>query len=272
MMRATTIAIVAAVVVCWPAGLWAQDGDQKANPSENAAAEEAEAPEGAEPQVKEFHLDFSDLKDLRDADIILPEIDDALIPDGGDKPDDAKPDEEPEKRIDPAKVVRQIVEGMDDSAVRLKKRKDPGEETQGVQKKVVDDLSDLIEYVKQQQQQQSQSQQQQNQQSQRDDQRAQQRRRQRQGRQQGRGQGRQQQQPQRGQEPMQDEFATKGAVQEEELEAVAKLMAERWGDLLKNPSRETLQSIPEMILPKYQRLLSRYFYALARRAAAEQGE
>jgi len=278
--------LIAMLCVAVPVTVWAEppaDADAKA--PEEGRDDAAETPEQETAEQKEFHLDLKDVKDLRDADIVLPEIDegDALPAEGQDEGDGKenpeeldlkieKPEEEQEKeKIDPVKLVQEIIEGMDDSAVRLADKKDPGKETQGVQKKVVDDLSELIEYVKQQQAQQQQSQQSQSQQSQQDQQRARRRQRQRQQRQRQQ-QGRQSQRPQRATNPMQDEFATKGSVQEEDLEEVSKLLEQRWGDLLKNAPKETLQAIPNMILPKYADLLNRYFYALARQAAEETGD
>lgn len=267
---------------------WCQDAP-KADEPKAADAEKADSPDAQKTEAaadegqaegEEFRLDFGDVKDLRDADIVLPEIGETPAPpvegeagEGAEKPEetpDAAGNDAPEeKEINPTEVVERIVEGMGESAERLGEKKDPGEQTQTVQKKVVDDLSELIEYVKQQQAQASQSQQQQNQQSQRDENEARRRRQQQQQR--GQQQGRQPQ-PRGAQQPMQDEMATKGSVTEEELEEVAKMMAERWGDLLPNAPRETLQAIPEMILPKYRLLLSRYFYALARQAAEKAAE
>ena len=275
MIRSIVLSLLAAVLcAALTATVWAE-------PPEDAASETPEAKSGpetkdqekAEPQ--EFHLDLKDVEGLPDADIVLPDIDEGdtapAEDEGAAKENPEEQDIEVEKpeepKVDPAKLVKDIIEGMDDSETRLAEEKDPGEETQGVQKKVVDDLSELIKYVKQQQSQQQQ-QQSQNQQSQQDEQRARRRRRQQQQR---RQQGQRQQRPQRSSNPMQDEMATKGSVQEEDLEAVSKLLEERWGDLLKNAPRETLQAIPNMILPKYTELLNRYFYALARQAAEESG-
>lgn len=238
---------------------------------------------GAKPATegpKEFHLDFGNVKDLRDADIELPEIKDPdegpdltveqmveqLRKQAGGNPaaGESEPGEEDEEKINPTEVVKEIIEGMDDSAERLATKVDTGTETQDVQKKVDDDLSKLIRYVKQQQQQQQSQSQNQQQQSQRDSQRN--RRRRQRGR--GRGRGRGRPRTSRAQQPAQDEQATKGQVQQEELDAVSKMAVERWGDLLQNAPRETLQAIPDMFLEKYRGLLGRYFYALARQQAA----
>jgi len=271
MIRSLMVSLLATVLcVALSAVLWAA-------PPEPAAPE---AEDQKDAQTQEFHLDLKDVEGLPDADIVLPDIDEGAAPtaegqhegEAKETPEqpDLKVDKPEEPKIDPAKLVKDIIEGMDDSETRLAEKKDPGQETQGVQKKVVDDLSELIKYVKQQQQQQQQSQQNQNQQSQQDEQRA--RRRRQQQRQQRQQAQRQAQRPRRATNPMQDEMATKGSVQEEDLEEVSKLLEERWGDLLKNAPRETLQAIPNMILPKYTELLNRYFYALARQAARESGD
>lgn len=252
-----------------------------AAPPEKAEAEKAPA-DNAEKSDNEFHLDFGDIKDLRDAEIELPDI---KAPDedpdltveeiveqlrkqaeGDATGDEAEPgDEDDEPEINPVEVVKDIIDGMDDSAERLAQKVDPGTETQGVQKKVDDDLSKLIRYVKQKQQQQQQQQQGKGKQSESDSQRSKGG-----GRKQGKrpGQGRGKPKTSRAQQPAQDEQATKGQAQQAELDAVSKMAAERWGDLLKNAPRETLQAIPDMFLEKYRGLLGRYFYALAQQQAA----
>jgi hypothetical protein len=286
-MRHALIALLAMGVVLSVAGL-----ATAAAPPEKAEAEKAPA-DGEKTEktdddtkpvgkvVRGLHLDLDDIKDLRDAEIELPDIKDAdEDPDltveeiveqlrkqaeGKAAGDEAELGEEDEEEINPVEVVKDIIDGMDDSAERLGQKVDPGTETQGVQKKVDDDLSKLIRYVKQKQQQQQQSQGKgKGKQSKKDSQRS------KGGRKQGRrpGQGRGKPKTSRAQQPAQDEQATKGQAQQAELDAVSKMAVERWGDLLQNAPRETLQAIPDMFLEKYRGLLGRYFYALAQQQAA----
>ncbi len=243
------------------------------------SAEEKET-SGKAQEEQEFHLDPADIEDLRDADVVLPNIDEfegegeavsapeegSAIPEAehpsgtGDEPgaEESSP-LEPPRLENPQEVVDRVIKNMDRSAEMLGPRKDPGESTQKVQRHIVEDLDGLIEYVKQFQMQQSRSSSQQRRQSRRDSQEVQ-----RQPQQQGPQQSQSEPKSQRSRQAMQDEFATQGHVQEEKLKEVEKLLEEQWGNLLPNAPRETLQGIREMILPKYRRLLSRYFYALAR--------
>lgn len=283
MTRKTFIALV--VAAAWglllPAALLAQASEPEAGRDDGPAAEAKKA-EGAsgEAEGTDFHVELPKPEELDEPGIVLPRIeDDPAKPEpDGTKPDEPKPEdgevkipkiEKPEENpeIDPRVVIERIIEGMDTSAVRLSREKDPGEKTQTVQKKVIEDMTDLIEYVKQQQaQSSSSSQQNQNQQSKEDSSKS---RRQQQGR-----QGRSGSRPQtnRAQNPAQDEVASKGSVQEEELEEISKMLEERWGELLKNAPRETRQAVGDMILEKYRGLLGRYFYALARRSAEQDEE
>jgi len=220
--------------------------------------------EDPKPALKEFHLDFDDIKDLEETDIVLPDLDELDEDTGKDKPEgETAEDEEAEEEIDinPTEVVERIIDNMGQVAERLTQQKDPGQKTIETEVKVIDDLSDLIEWVKQQQARSQSQQQQQRRQSARDSQRQQQRRR-RQG--QRRGQQRTSRQQRRSAQPMQDEMATKGQVQEGELADISEMLEERWGDLLPNRPRETMQSIRNMILQEYVDLLDRYYYSLAK--------
>jgi hypothetical protein len=255
----------------------------EATKAKDGAASSAD-PKDAEKPKEGFSLDFKDLKDLRKSDIKLPDVDDlpATIPstkdaaqtpegqkDASKTGDATKPEEgskegeegeeDNEPKINPGEVAKAIIEGMDSSAQRLDKMTDPGAETQGVQKKVVDDLSALIKYVAQQQQQsQSQSK---SKSQQKDSQKSQ-------GKGQGQSQSRSQgrgQKPQRGNQAMKDSEATHGEVPpDHDPETVTKLLSESWGNLPFAPSKETMQAVPEMVLEKYRPLLNSYYYALAR--------
>jgi len=287
------LALAAAVALLAASAAWAQVAEPsaekaKAEPSDDGAKakDEAASSDAAKDEEKPkegFHLDFSDLKDLRKTDIKLPEVDEVLdvIPSAKDTPqtpevrkDESKGEEgvkegeegeeNEEPKINPAEVAKAIIEGMDSSAQRLEKMTDPGAETQGVQKKVVDDLSALIKYVAQQQQQQSQSQSRSKSQ-QKDSQKSQGKG---QGQSQSRGQGRSQR-PQRGNQAMQDSQATHGEVPpDHDPETVTKLLSESWGNLPFAPSKETMQAVPEMVLEKYRPLLDSYYYALAKQRPA----
>lgn len=245
----------------------AEEPQAKADGTAAPAAEAAKPAEGepgkeAEKPKDEFHFNFSDLKDLRDADIKLPDVGGPAEGEGqpakaeGKEGQEGEENDEPE--LDPAEVAKAIIDGMGNSTERLAKMTDPGQETQGVQKKVVDDLSALIKWVAQQQQQ---SQSQSKSQSQQKDSQKAQGQGKGQGQSKSRGQG---QKPSRGQQAMKDSQATHGSVQEGDLEQVARLLNESWGSLPFSPSRETMQSVPEMILEKYRPLLNSYYYALAR--------
>jgi len=276
-----TMAMVSLLVLA-AAGPLHADGASEKPASDEKAAKEAEASGGEKadqtedpkPAVKEFHLDFDDIKDLRDADIVLPNLDEpeedanegqpaGEAAKGEAEEEEGKEGEQEEIDINPTEVVERIIDNMGQAATRLAQEKDPGEKTIQIETKVIEDLSDLIEWVKQQQAQSQQSQQQQQRrQSARDSQRQQQRRRQ----QSQRGQQQQQtaRQPQRSDQPMQDEMATKGQVQEGQLADISEMLEERWGELLPNRPRETMQSIQNMILQEYVDLLDRYYYSLAR--------
>ena len=304
MIRTMMIPLVlAAIVAASPPRTWAQ---------EPAAAEAApQAQQAPADKPADFHLGLGDVKDLRDADITLPDIGGELAPPAtrqqpapapdsqpglnwhdltrypwdksgwvskklADVPLDAlgqpqQPDQQEDQeedegpQINPEEVVKRIIDNMGTSQDLLSRDKETGEKTQTVQGQIVKDLSDLIEYVKQKQsksQGKGQSQGQQKSDSQKMSQGGQQA--------QGRGQGRRPM-ARRGSRPMQDEYATKGSVQEAELADVQKLLEERWGDLMPNAARETLQGIQDMILPKYRDLLSRYFYELARQGTRPSG-
>lgn len=285
------LAMLCGSAMAQDAGPAAEPDNGESAPAEPAAetSDETDAPKADEDT---FHIDLEGLDDLPETDIVLPDLDDDMgVPEPttpaepsdadtvepapaaeaeDDAPDAADGGDEPKEPVDPMVLVRQIIDGMDDSADRLAEKVDPGEDTQQVQGKVVDDLSELIKYVKRQQAQQQQQQQDQQQQSKKDEQKARERRRRQQQRQQQQQQQSQRQQPQRPQEAMQDEQATHGQAQEADPEEVSKLLEERWGDLLKNAPKETRQAIPNMILPKYRELLSRYFFALAQQAAERQ--
>ena len=237
----------------------AEKVDQEAEAAGGEKADETKT-EDSKPVAKEFHLDFDDIKDLEEADIVLPDLDELEEDTGKDKPEgQTAEDEEAEEEIDinPTEVVERIINNMGQVATRLTQEKDPGQETVEVETAVIDDLSDLIEWVKQQQAQSQSQQQQQRRPSAQDSQRQQQRRRRKTQQQTAR-------QQRRGTQPMQDEMATKGQVQEGELADISEMLEERWGELLPNRPRETTQSIRNMILQEYVDLLDRYYYSLAK--------
>ena len=247
----------------------AEKAAEKAEPSGGEKADETKT-EDPKPAVKEFHLDLDDIKDLQEADIVLPNLDELEEDANEGQPagDAAKGGQEQggeaeveEIDINPTEVVKRIIDNMDQAAARLTQETDPGEKTIEVETKVIEDLSDLIEWVKQQQAQSQSQQQQQRPQSAQDSQRQQQRRRQQSQQQRQQQTARQQQ---RSTQPMQDEMATKGQVQEGQLADVSDMLDERWGDLLPNRPRETTQSIQNMILQEYVDLLDRYYYSLAK--------
>jgi hypothetical protein len=269
----TTVALLALLALA-TAGPVLADGAAEKPASAEKAGQEAEAAGGEKadetrsedpkPALKEFHLDLDDIKDLEEADIVLPNLDELEEDAGKDKPEgETAENEETEEEIDinPTEVVERIIDNMGQAATRLTQEKDPGEKTIEVETKVIDDLSDLIEWVKQQQAQSQSQQQQQQRQSAQDSQRQQQRRRQQRQRRQRQQTARQQR---RSTQPMQDEMATKGQVQEGELADISEMLEERWGDLLPNRPRETMQSIQNMILQEYVDLLDRYYYSLAK--------
>ena len=245
----------------------ADDAPKKSVPDEKAAgAEKADESkdaqdDGDKPAAGEFHLDLDDIKDLLEADIVLPKLDELGKEAGQGQPEaEAAEGEQEDVDINPAEVVKRIIDNMGQAAQRLTQQKDTGQETVEVEVKVIDDLSDLIKWVKQKQAQSQQQQQQQKRKSARDSERQRQQRR-RQGKKQGQQQTARQQ---RSQQPMQDEKATHGQVQHGDLPEVSEMLADRWGDLLPNRPRETMQSIQNMILQEYVDLLDRYYYSLAR--------
>ncbi len=280
-VRCLVAAIVAAMA--WATALADSSPSQARAPERGnestvpAAGGAGESSPGTSAEQPEFRLNLDDIMNLEESDIVLPELGELLKKQPASKPsatDQQTPEadtdhEEEGPDIDPAEVVDRIKAHMGEAAQRLVEREDPGDATIDVEKKAIDDLDELIEYVKQQAQQQQQQQQQQQGQSSQDSQ-SQRRRRQQQQQRQQQQTGRQR--PRQGNQPMQQEQATKGQVEERALDEVSDLLMERWGDLLPNRPRETMQSIRGMILQEYVDLLDRYYYALAGNRSQAQEE
>jgi TolA-binding protein len=165
--------------------------------------------------------------------------------------------EEAGPQIDPTKVLAQVIENMGKSEELLSQQRDAGQETVRTETKVIEDLSTLVEYLKQKQQKQQKQQQQKKQQSKGDSQK------QAPGGQKPQsGQG--QPKTSKGKNPAQKEQATHGNVDENGQKGDnPDLLPERWGILPENAPQQTKQEMLEMILPQYRDLLTRYFYALA---------
>ncbi len=287
MSRAWVVRCLAAASVAamaWTAALadsspsQPKDRDRGSESAASGTGGAGESSPGTSAEPPEFRLNLDDIMNLEESDIVLPELDELLKKQPASKPDAADQqtpeaetgDEDEGPDIDPAEVVERIKTHMGEAAQRLVERQDPGDGTIEVEKKAIDDLGELIEYVKQQQAQQQQQQQQQQQRQSSQDSQQQRRRRQQQQQRQQQQTGRQR--PRQGNQPMQQEQATKGQVEEGALDEVSDLLMERWGDLLPNRPRETMQSIRGMILQEYVDLLDRYYYALAGNRSEAQEE
>jgi hypothetical protein len=163
--------------------------------------------------------------------------------------------EEAGPQMDPSAVLDQVIENMAKTEELLSGKGEAGQEAVQSETKVIEDLSALVEYVKQKQQKQQKQQQKKQQQSQGDSQKS--------GQSQpkpGSGQG----EPKKGKNPAQKEQATHGQANENGVKGDnPDVSAERWGELLPNAPQETKQAMGEMILPQYRELLNRYFYALS---------
>ena len=156
-------------------------------------------------------------------------------------------------------VVQRIMRLMEASRLRLGGRFDPGEQTQKIQKRI---LEEMDEAIKRSRQTRRQSQQQRQQRASRSGE--QRRRGQRQGRQQQKkdqpGKG---QQTAAGKEAAGDEHASKGQAKPGEKGKRAAVTARSWGNLPPRDREAVLQGIKDDVLPKFRALIDRYYKALS---------
>ncbi len=165
--------------------------------------------------------------------------------------------EEAGPQMDPLKVLEQVIENMGKTEELLSQQRVAGDETVQVETKVIEDLSALVEYVKQKQQKQDKKPKPKPKPSSGDSKSA------------GSsapkpGTGKGEPKTTRSKNPASKEQATHGAADENGLKGDnPDRDMERWGLLPENAPQETKQAMSEMILPQYRELLNRYFYALA---------
>lgn len=158
--------------------------------------------------------------------------------------------------------IERAIEGMRAAGQRIEAR-DVGEKTLAVQRQVIDDLSKLLELLKQKQQNQQQNQQQDQQQNQR----------QNSNQDQNQQQNQQQKAPKPSPQTQQTEAeksreaserkaaARRGAAEDERQ----KMVKDVWGHLPPHLREAMLNSFSEKYLPKYEDLVKRYYEALAER-------
>jgi hypothetical protein len=142
------------------------------------------------------------------------------------------------------------------TAEKKLKEKDPGDNTQQVQRDIVKDLEDLIEQTKRQQQQQQQSSS-----SSSSQQRNQQARRNKMRQNQAFSQQPQNQESQA--QNQQGKNARGGNSREEQMSKIADLYKDIWGHLPETLRQEMNQYAREQFMPKYNELLKQYYATIA---------
>ena len=156
-------------------------------------------------------------------------------------------------------VVQRIMRLMEASRLRLGGRFDPGDQTQKIQKRI---LEEMDEAIKRSRQSRSRSQQQKQQRASRSG--VQRRRGQRRnGQQQKKDQQGKGQQTGAGKDAAEDEQASKGQAQSGEKGKRAAVTARSWGNLPPRDREAVLQGIKDDVLPKFRALIDRYYKALS---------
>ena len=153
-------------------------------------------------------------------------------------------------------VVQRILRLMEASRLRLGGRFDPGDQTQKIQKRI---LEEMDEAIKRSRQSRPRSPQQKQQRASRSGERRRRGQRQQQKKdQQGKGQ-----QTAAGKDAAGDEHASKGQAKSGEKNKRAAVTARSWGNLPPRDREAVLQGIKDDVLPKFRALIDRYYKALS---------
>ncbi len=156
-------------------------------------------------------------------------------------------------------VVQRILRLMEASRLRLGGRFDPGDQTQKIQKRILEEMDEAIKRSRQSRRQSQQNKQQRASRSGEQRRRGQRRgQQQKKGDQQGKGQ-----QTAAGKEAAGDEHASKGQAQSGEKDNRAAVAGRSWGNLPPRDREAVLQGIKDDVLPKFRALIDRYYKALS---------